>query len=200
MQSFLPLLVGLGLVPSTVPVPSYLEPPPTSPSSPPSRLPDTSQPTTYTVPLLDLTQQYLHPSLSFLLSTLQLAQLVLARPPAHSLLNWRTLAWLHAAWCAFVGARRTKARMTSLVAQVRELAQAFPGPERGAGDEWRCSICFEGEAPAACEVPPACAGAAGGLAGRAAPDEPRRRVIGFKTLCTLPCRHSCASLFLSSSL
>ncbi|GAA5845522.1 hypothetical protein JCM9279_003060 [Rhodotorula babjevae] len=189
VQSILPLLVGLGLVESSVPVPSFLEPPPASPSDP-LGLPSASRPLIFTIPVLDLTQQYLRPSLSFLLSTLQLAQLVLARPPSHSLLNWRTLAWLHAAWCAFGGARRTKTRMTSLVAQVRELARTFPVPERGAGDEWRCSICFEGEAAASCEVPRACAGAAASLAGRAAADESKSKVIGFKTLCTLPCRHS----------
>ncbi|GAA5935461.1 hypothetical protein JCM3775_006278 [Rhodotorula graminis] len=187
-QSVLPLLVAVGLVPSAVPVPSYLEPPPTSPSTPLNSLKPSSRPPTFTIPLLDLAQQYLHPSLAFLVSTLQLAQLALARPPSHSLVNWRTLVWLHAAWCAFDGARRSKARMTSLVAHVRELARAFPGPERGTGEDWRCSICFEGRGEVtACEGAAACVG--GAAAGLAA-DEPRRRVIGFRTLCTLPCRHS----------
>ncbi|GAA5895991.1 hypothetical protein JCM8208_007498 [Rhodotorula glutinis] len=191
-QSILPLLVPVGLVPSTVPVPSYLEPPPSSPTIPLNDLSSSSRTPLFTIPVLGLTQQYLHPSLSFLLSTLQLAQLALARPPSHSLLNWRTLAWVHATWCAFGGASRTKARTASLVAQVRELAQAFPGPERGADEEWRCSICFEGGGETkVCEEVAACAGgAAVALAGRARVDESRRRVIGFKTLCTLPCRHS----------
>ncbi|BGP48321.1 hypothetical protein JCM10450v2_004193 [Rhodotorula kratochvilovae] len=179
-QSVTPLLIALGYLPSSIPVPSFLQPPPPSPSSPLPFPYDPASPPLLTIPLVDFTHRYLYISLSTLVTLAQLTQLVLARPPSHSLLRLSSFTWFFVVQ-ARIGARvDAKDALGAHLARVRELACTFPAREReGDGEgarEWTCTVCFEGETRCV-------------DTGRKEDEKGARRTIGYSTRCDLPCGH-----------
>ncbi|BGP40215.1 hypothetical protein JCM10449v2_004173 [Rhodotorula kratochvilovae] len=121
-HSVTPLLIALGYLPSSIPVPSFLQPPPPSPSSPLPFPYDPASPPLLTIPLVDFTHRYLYSSLSTLVTLAQLTQLVLARPPSHSLLRLSSFTWFFVVQ-ARIGARvDAKDALGAHLARVRELA------------------------------------------------------------------------------